>query len=190
MKLLSRIEAEQVKLPMRCNVFWQLLEGEDMQTMVADRQSFNTGVRPRRYWNQKGRETLHVKTCKAFATRLSRALEEKGYRSFLAGHYGMSRQWMPPEETREQAGNREENELRRYARDYLLSVAPSDFKGAIQLESSKEIHSFLVALLAYPTVFSYLNLYLFCTTKPFVVELNHHADVMLYSISRTYMPKL
>ena len=179
MKLLTIKETRYISPAISFDIFWRWLDEEEEQGVTFfkwGKYPFNTGIRPKRLWSQFGRETLHVKKCEQVALRLATALKNKGCNALVAGHYGLSRRWMPPEANNNLLQNKDVIQLKDNAKTYLSSIMPFNFKGAILLESHDEIQRFLFALLAYPTIFSYLNLYLFSMTIPLVVEINHHAD--------------
>jgi hypothetical protein len=135
---------------------------------------------------------LNLEACEKAAVFFADALNKKRCGNILAGHYGLSCRWMPcwmPSVNLDTPTTDEEvNKLREKALKYLTSIVSSDFEGSIQLESSVEIRQFLSALLTYPIIFSYMDLYLFCTNIPLVMGINHHASALFYSTSKKYLP--
>jgi len=190
MLFLTPDKAKQLPLPIAPFVFWKTWGNDEWQGRVSVICSeFNSGTNPRKIWNSVGREKLQVTRCKRFAYSLSKALVEVGCSSMLAGHYELSRVWMPSNVIHHKKYPAFVA-LREVARDYLRHTMPNLYQGAVILETPQEIRAFLEALLAYPTVFSYLSLYLFCTDIPIVVEIGHHANVLIYAKSQQILTPL
>ena len=192
MKLLTSSMVKRISFPIPLSAFWENLEDEPMPNpLVMSHHAFYSGVRPRRLWNLRGRETLRVEKCQAFASQLARELCKKKSIPLIARHYNLPFRWFLASDT--QWINRDDKaecELRQHAVNYLSGIMPKRFAGAVRLDTHHEVKDFLLPLLAYPTVFAHQNIYLFSTTVPLVVELNHHADVMCYSTATKFLPNI
>jgi hypothetical protein len=187
MKLISHEETERMHFPISPDFFWQELENERSSALLMKHYAFFSGTNPRELWHIIGREKLEVGECEQAAAQLANELSRMDAHPIIAGHYGMSRAWLPPQACAS-SSNSETERLKMMALTYLRQVMPDTFHGAVCLDSANDTASFLKALIAYPTVFSYLSLYLFSTNVPLVVEIGHHADVFFYSVSCDYMP--
>ena len=184
MLLISSENAKKIPLPLDPFVFWETWGDDEWDGVVPlVGYEFNSGTHPRKVWNSLGREKLQVTRCEHFASQLSKALLKAGCKSALAGHYELSRAWVPPRTIRQRIDPAFEK-LRERAHNYMRHILPKRYRGAMLLETPQEISSFFVAMLPYPTVFSYLSLYVFCTDLPVVIEIGHHANIIIYAKSQ------
>jgi len=189
MKLLTPSVAKRISFPIPLPVFWENLQ-DGPNPLMMSHHAFHSGVRPRRLWESRGRETLRVEKCQAFATQLARELCKKKSIPLIVRHYNLPWRWFPSNDAqRINLDDKAECELRKRAVNYLSGIMPENFAGVIQLDSHHEAKTFLMSLLASPTVFACQNIYLFSMTVPLVVELNHHADIICYSTATRFLPK-
>ena len=56
--------------------------------------------------------------------------------------------------------------------------------GSILLETRSELRHFLDHLIAFSTVFSYQEIFIFCIDIPLILELSGHSDVIMYVSSK------
>jgi hypothetical protein len=184
---MSHAEVEQIQFPIALGFFWEDLERED-SSLFMEHHTFCSRINPKRSWNIIGREKLEIQKWEAFSMRLTDEISRIKACPIIAGHYGMSRAWMPPHFCAASSSSNEVDHFKMLALTYLRQIMPDTFQGAVCLDSPNESGCFLKALIVYPTVFRYLNLYLFSTSVPLVIEIGHHADVTFYSSSNDCIP--
>jgi hypothetical protein len=192
MQFLSKLTADCLPA-LDVAVLWRFLDSEDDKDdthVICTNYEYQAGLNPEHAWNVQGREILNARTCARFSAGLAQLVERMGCHAMLVRHWHMDRDWMPPPAAVKKKQGPEVEILQQRVIQYIQTTLPPRYQGCLLLESSAEITEFLMALLAYPTVFAYLDLYMFCMSEPVAFELSHHANVVVYSTSRDVMDRV
>lgn len=117
--------------------------------------------------------------------KISQYLKEKNCQLFFTCFYGTQVSWGPVYDNCSlfKKGKIAEN-LRAKSLKYLKKHSLIDYCGPVLLENISELQDFLKNLLAFPAVFSYRDIFVFCLGLPLVMELSHHLDIRVYTSSK------